>query len=71
VGRLLTVKGGGPAAPEMGGGESHGSQALGIAGLPKLLSTAGRKVILQTRGYHLTTGFLLMETAIFKGGKKK
>jgi hypothetical protein len=55
----------------MGGGESHGSQALGIAGLPKLLSTAGRKVILQTRGYHLTTGFLLMETAIFKGGKKK
>jgi hypothetical protein len=37
VGRLLAAKGGGPAAPEMGGGESHGSQASGIAGLPKHL----------------------------------
>jgi len=35
VGRLLTVEGGGPAAPEMGGRESHGSQAPGTAGLPK------------------------------------
>jgi hypothetical protein len=73
VGRLPALTGGGPASPRDGvGGESHGSQAPGTAGLPKHLP-AGR----QERNFAkpvvciLATGFLLMEPRIFKGGKEK
>jgi hypothetical protein len=40
----------------MGGGESHGSQAAGTAGLPKHLPVGGKEILL-TRGLYFSQGF--------------